>query len=48
MYIKNNYIQYGFAKGKIEFEENIWSCAAREVNQENIILDFMIVLHTFF
>ncbi|CAF4019642.1 unnamed protein product [Rotaria sordida] len=29
-YDKNNCTQYGFPKGKIEFGETIWECAARE------------------
>jgi hypothetical protein len=31
-YKKKNSIQYGYAKGKIKFGENIWNFAAREVN----------------
>ncbi|CAF1045026.1 unnamed protein product [Rotaria sordida] len=41
-YYKNNYIQYGYAKGKIELGGTIWDCAARE-GAEELGLDAKII-----
>ncbi|CAF3900354.1 unnamed protein product, partial [Rotaria sordida] len=41
-YYKNNYIQYGYAKGEIELSETIWDCAARE-GAEELGLDAKII-----
>ncbi|CAF2648762.1 unnamed protein product [Rotaria sp. Silwood2] len=41
-YYKNNYIQYGYAKGKIELGETVWDCAARE-GAEELGLDAKII-----